>query len=424
MIELLELPRTAVRKAVEYWRRLWVRVLLMGALAVLAMALTQPVEWLLPEKMQTRLAGSAADRLLNIIAGAMLSVTIFSLTVMVTVFNNVSSQWTPRIHRLAMQDEVTLHTLATFIGAWVYALMGIVLRELGVFPDDAATVLFAFTVLVLVTMAFSLIRWVLHLQTFGSLLASTREVEEITCAGLTERFDHPCLGAHAFTGSAPSGAGEIAAGETGYVQTIYQEALNAFCEDADLDVWLLVSPGDWVAKGAPLVAAEGDDLEALRARMDEFVVLGDVRLHAQDPRFGLVVLSEIAAKALSPGINDPGTAVDVITRGVRILALYRDETHGEEAPDYPRLHVRPIDPSDLIDDLYGPVARYGASDLTVQIQVQKALEALERHPDDGLAEAAGAARKLCATRALEALSFAPDRDRLAAHAPQQSSGAA
>ena len=42
----------------------------------------------------------------------------------------------------------------------------------------------------------------------------------------------------------------------------------------------------------------------------------------QDPRFGACVLTEIASRALSPAINDPGTAIDVIGRAVRVLAVW------------------------------------------------------------------------------------------------------
>jgi hypothetical protein len=51
------------------------------------------------------------------------------------------------------------------------------------------------------------------------------------------------------------------------------------------------------------------------------IIVGDVRSFDQDPRFGAVVLTEIASRALSPGMNDPGTAIDVIGRAVRLLAI-------------------------------------------------------------------------------------------------------
>ena len=123
---------TAFRKARHYARKLWVRVVLIGLLAVLAVALSQWVELYVPDTLSRSLDGAAADRLLQLIASAMLAVTIFSITVMVSVYQSSSTQWTPRVHRLIMQDKTTQNTLAVFIGAYVYALLGIILRELGV----------------------------------------------------------------------------------------------------------------------------------------------------------------------------------------------------------------------------------------------------------------------------------------------------
>tara|TARA_R100001143_G_scaffold17938_1_gene19685 strand:+ start:2260 stop:2826 length:567 start_codon:yes stop_codon:yes gene_type:complete len=129
------LPSTLLRKGREYSRKLWVRVLIMGLLAVLSLLLSMLIERWIPQSLATYLTGSAADRLLSIIANAMLAVTTFSLSVMVTVYRSTSTQWTPRIHRLIVQDRTTQNTLAVFIGAYVYALIAIILRELGVFDD-------------------------------------------------------------------------------------------------------------------------------------------------------------------------------------------------------------------------------------------------------------------------------------------------
>jgi uncharacterized membrane protein len=150
----------------------------------------------------------------------MLVVTTFSLTVMVTVYRNSSTQFTPRVHRLIMQDPTTQNTLANFIVAYVFALMGTILRELRIFADDRALVLFVVTVLVLIYVVWSLIRWVLHLQTFGSLMHTTRQIEQITCVQLEERLKTPCPGGNPWPcdDSPPDGARPIITQDTGYVQ--------------------------------------------------------------------------------------------------------------------------------------------------------------------------------------------------------------
>ena len=198
------LPKTLVRKAREYTRKLWVRVVLMGFMAVLALGLTQILETFVPDELARTLGGQAADRLLDIIANAMLAVTIFSLTVMVSVYQASSSQFTPRVHRLIIQDRTTQNTLAVFTGAYVYALIGIILRETGVYVDDRAFVLFGMTVVVLAVIVIYLIRWVLHLQTFGSLIDNTRQIEDVTRRNFIERLQTPCLGAVPLTSAPPA----------------------------------------------------------------------------------------------------------------------------------------------------------------------------------------------------------------------------
>lgn len=414
------LPSTLLRMARDYARKLWVRVVGMGLLAFLAVGLTQLIEPLVPESLASSLPGEAADRLLQIIANAMLAATIFTMTVMVTVYRSSSSQWTPRVHRLIMQDRTTQKTLAAFIGAYVYALVAIVLRELGVFVDERALVLFVMTVLVLTLVVFSLVRWVLHLQTFGSLLDTTRQLEDITRRQFEERLDTPCLGANPLTGPVPDDAWPVLASESGYIQRLYPEGLNAAADRQGVEIYLDVPVGSFVFVNQPLLWVRGK-LAQDDARRDSFenllrdhVTQGDQRSYDQDPRFGLKVMGEIASKALSPGINDPGTAIDAISRIGRILSSYSDEAACGKDPTFPRLWVPPLSPAKLLDDGLGPLGRDGAHLLEVQLRLQKMLAGLMRHPDAGLSGAARDAAELALRRALANMDFAPDRERLLA----------
>lgn len=410
------LPKTILRKAKHYTRMLWVRVFLMGFLAFGAIGLSQLVEHIIPEKLAMSVNGSSADRLLNIIASAMLSVTIFSITVMVSVYQSSSSQWTPRIHRLIMQDRNTQNTLAVFIGAYVYSLLGIILRETGVYDDDHAFVLFWMTVAVMIVIVVYLVRWVLHLQGFGQLIDITRQIEKTTRDQFTERLSQPCLGARPFTGGLPENTRALNAWESGYIQHIYPEALNATAKTHDVDLYLTQNIGSFVFLNAPILQVQqnGEELDwdSLCEGVREGLVIGDLRTYDQDPRFGLIVMGEVGSKALSPGVNDPGTAIDVITRIGRILSNYKDETETTPEEVLEHLHVYPLDPEELLRDGFGALSRDGSGTLEVQQRLQQTLSGLMQHPDKGLREAAKKFAKIELQRGTEALVFAPDRDVL------------
>lgn len=413
------LPMTLIRKARQYARQLWVRVVIMGLMSFVAIGLTQILETLVPKRISVMLGGGAADRLLDIIANAMLAVTIFSITVMVSVYQSSSSQFTPRVHRLIVQDRTTQNTMAVFIGAYVYALLAILMRELGVYTDDKAFALFVMTVAVLALIVVSLIRWVLHLQTFGRLTDTTRQIEEVTRAQFKDRLKNPCLGARALTSDVPEEAEVVRAPESGYIQHIFPEALNDAAAHYGVDVYLVQNIGAFVFLNQPLLRwvkkgqgkADPSD-EGFEEALLEAVQLGDLRTYDQDPRFGLIVMGEVASKALSPGINDPGTAIDVITRVGRILSNYTDEAAQKRDKKLENLNVPPLDPDDLIEDGFAALARDGAAVVEVQQRLQDVLAGLMRHPDEGLAKAAERAAAQHLRRALGAIPFEPDRDRL------------
>ncbi|WP_299416801.1 DUF2254 domain-containing protein [uncultured Sulfitobacter sp.] len=423
MENMTALIATALRKTRLYARKLWVRVVLLGLLAFVATAISQWVEIYIPTELAQSLDGGAADRLLQLIASAMLAVTIFSITVMVSVYQSSSTQWTPRVHRLIMQDRTTQNTMAVFIGAYVYALLGIILRELGIYGDDRAFVLFWMTVFVLVVIVVYLIRWVLHLQGFGQLMDTTRQVENVTRAQFKDRLARPCLGARPLTEDIPEGTRAVLAWESGYVKRIFPEALNAVAQQHDVRIYVPTSIGHFVYVNAPLLEVESisddPDWDTLCADIRETVHLGDLRGYEQDPRFGLIVMSEIGSKALSPGVNDPGTAIDVITRIGRILSDYKDEAACTPETLLAHLYVAPLDPADLLRDGLGAVSRNGAGTLEVQQRLQQTYRALMRHPDEGLSRAAADMARTELARALEVLTFAPDREALIASADEE-----
>ena len=157
---------------------------------------------------------------------------------------------------------------------------------------------------------------------------------------------------------------------------------KAMAEKRDCHVEVVAAPGAFVRRGQVLarVSLPACDKEAQNAFCSAFAI-GDSRSYDQDPRFGLIVLGEIAAKALSPGINDPGTAIQVVSTGVRLMDIWALERgQDDKRTRRNRLMTPGISEDDLLDDIFGPVARYGAGDVAVAIRLQKGLRALASIP--------------------------------------------
>jgi uncharacterized membrane protein len=163
----------------------------------------------------------------------------------------------------------------------------------------------------------------------------------------------------------------------------------------------------------PLLRVSGAPLdEETAARLRSAYSVEAARSFDQDPRFGVIVLAETASRALSPAVNDPGTAIEVLGRLVRVLSHWQPATTTHAM--YPRLHAPPILASELLEDAFQPIARDGAAMIEVQIRLQVALAALGAVAPACLGEATRVMAAEARERAHAALTLDDDKQRLAA----------
>ena len=368
----------------HFSRRLWVRAALISLLAVAAVLLAAFANPFIPPGLPARIGAGAVDHILGILASSMLAVTTFSLSVMVSAYGAATTNVTPRATPLLREDATSQNVLATFIGAFMFSLVGIVALSTGVFGERGRVVLLLATVAVIVLILVALLRWIEHLSVLGRVGHTTDCVERAATAAMKTRVAQPCLGARRLADprrEIPAGARPLHPDRIGYVQHIDVGALSRCAEAQGGEVFVLVLPGSFVDPTRPLARLAGIDGDEAEAAMRAAFTIDDARSFDQDPRFGLVVLAEIASRALSPAVNDPGTAIDVIGRAVRVLASWQEageEAAGEAQPACPRVWLPPLCEGELFDDVFMAIGRDGAGMLEVQLRLQKALAALFR----------------------------------------------
>lgn len=400
-------------------RQLWVRAALIGALGIVAALLAAIGEFVIPWTLPGEIGAEAVDDILNIIASSMLAVTTFSLSVMTSAFSAATNNVTPRATRLLMQDQVTQNVLATFIGSFLFALVGIVMLKTGIYGDRGRVILFVATVAVITLIVITLIRWIDHLSELGRVGATTNRVEDATKAAIDARLATPLLGGHRRAPHAPppEGVETVVSAATGYVQHIDLKGLNDCAEALDADIHLAAVPGGFVHPARPLlwVSAGGPLEDGAHDKLRTCFAIGSERSFDQDPRFGLAVMSEIASRAMSPAVNDSGTAIDVIGRLTRLLLRWAEGTNEPADTDdvpFSRLYVPPIETRDLFDDAFNLIARDGAGLIEVQIRLQKALAALAQAGDAEFRRCAREQSRLALERALEAMTSEQDKARI------------
>lgn len=389
----------------QFGRRLWVRALLFAILAVVTALAAAFLKDHIPLDLPDKIGADAVDNILNILASSMLAVTTFSLSIMVAAYSAATSSISPRATRLLMQDTTTQNVLATFIGSFLYSLVGITALSTGIYGDQGRVILFIVTLGVIALIVGTLLLWIEHLSHLGRVGETCERVEQVTLTALKGRIKYPWLGGAPLKSShdIPADATPLYSEKIGYIQHLDVEAISDWAEKSKVEVYINSLPGAFMHPGRVLAwVSVNEEMEEKKLRA-AFSIAPE-RSFDQDPRFGLSVLTEIASRALSPAVNDPGTAIEILTRGVRILSHWKESDSSHLDNDevnpikHPRVHISPITLDELFDDFFMPIARDGASMIEVQIRLQKALDALaqigesfdrnaQRHSQDALQRA-------------------------------------
>ena len=344
----------------------------------------------------------------------MLAVTTFSLTTMVSAYSAATTSVTPRATKLMIEDATSQNVLAAFLGSFLFSLVGIITLAMNRQGEKGRLVLFVFTLIVVLIIVVTLVRWIDYVVRLGRVNETTEKVEDATEMALQAWMTRPELGGSLLAAGWQEDDPHVHAvriSEVGYVRHIDAPALAAWAEAKDTTIRLAAVPGTLVDPMRPVAflarIPDDEDLETIRVAFS----LGRERSFDQDPRFGFSVLAEISSRALSPAVNDPGTAIDVISRATRLLTQW-DGAETKVKPAYPRLFVPSLTTEEMLDDVFTPIARDGAGLVEVQVRLQKAFAALARQHGGRCRQGAIMHSRLALQRAEQAMTFEPDLDRV------------
>lgn len=257
---------------------------------------------------------SSAQTILGAIAGSLVTVAALTSSLTVVTLQLLSTQFTPRALRGFLRGRLSQAVLGSLIGIFLYCLLvAVAVRD----PGDlnrpfvpslsvVVSILLALVGLVLLvvfihhlvtSIQVSNLAAVIARQTRCALVAAQQAQE------LTEAAPPPMLPSHLIWADRP-----------GYVRSVdLQLAARAVRRER---AWLrfTVRPGDFVTRSTPIleyraVAAPGPDLLAVLRHAAPVTTEREI---AHDPSFGVRQLTDIALRAIAPGVNDPSTAVTCI----------------------------------------------------------------------------------------------------------------
>lgn len=328
-----------------------------------------------------------ARGLLSSIASSMITVAgvVFSITIV--ALQLASSQYSPRVLRNFMRDRPSQIVLGSFIGSFWYAIL--VLRTIRVEQEGSSAFVPAFAVtgaIMLSLMALGMLVYYIH------HIATQIKPSHITAAIATETLeevarqqrvaeDHPRPAGRSRPSGDPSSF--IPATRSGYLQYVEADELVEIAAEYRMTIRLEAAPGNWVQQHAPLFGFwDAEPSDEIARRLHRQVAVGTERVLHQDPGFGIQQLVDIAVKALSPGINDPTTAINAIHRITEILvAAGRGGLASQEHTDAEgtvRLVVPRAGFGELLEVSFEEIVHFGVAVPTIARAIADALDVLSR----------------------------------------------
>lgn len=399
--------------------RLWVKPLAYCVLAVIGALLAHAADFTELASFVPEITTETLKTLLSIISNTMLAVATFAVASMISAYASASRSATPRAFALVVADDMSQMALSSFIGAFIFSIVATIALTTGYYEKAGHFILFLMILMTFAVVIVTFVRWVDSIARLGRLGTTIETVEAAATQALERRRLSPTLGGQAVLDEdRDTVRGKpLLTAKVGYIQHIEMEALQHIAHDDGLKITVASLPGSFISPGKPLAFLEGDDSEIdaeLHEELVEAFLIGDERTFDEDPRFGLIALSEIAARALSPGVNDPGTAIAIVGTMVRLFASWARPLGDDEKTEilFDRVYVPELSCDELFSDAFTAIARDGAEIVEVGVRLQKAFLALTQLESAELTQVAKSQSESAFLRAEKALSMASDLEKV------------
>ncbi|MBD2741968.1 DUF2254 domain-containing protein [Coleofasciculus sp. FACHB-1120] len=335
-----------------------------------------------------------ARTLLSSVAGSMITVagTAFSITIVALTL--ASSQFGPRLMRNFMQDTGNQVVLGTFIGTFIYCLL--VLRT--VRGDDYDVFVPQTSVTMGMVLAIAsigvLIYFIHHVSTSMQASHIIRDVGRELDNAIDRLFPQKIgqgksVPKQRSVAEIPAEfdkeAAPILAKESGYLQAIDDELLMKIATSKDLLLRLKYRPGKFIVEGSELVMIwPGERVnKKLIHHLNQAFIFGEQRTEQQDIEFPINQLVEIAARAISPGINDPFTAIQCINQITAALCRLAERDfpspYRYDNDNNLRAIANPVTFAELVDAAFNQIRQYSKPDIAVRIRLLEAIALIANH---------------------------------------------
>lgn len=386
---LRRLTHVSVHRLRESARsNLWLLPLLIVVGSTLASFATLSLDELHGERLRhigaLNFGPDGARATLSAIAGSVMTVAGVTFSITIVVLQLASTQYSPRVLRGFVRNRLIQLVLGAFIGTFTYSLL--VLRRVSAGFEGQASFVPAFSVTVAVVFATAsmvlLIAFIDHIVRSVQVPSLVRDIVEEARRSL-DRLYPGSLGRDAGEPDGSDGiladapCDTVAAPSDGYLELIEDTHFDEL--PRGLEIRLLLRPGEFAQRGVPVleIRPRGALDDDARQRLAASFSLLTERTVRQDVGFALRMIVDIAVRALSPGVNDPTTAIYCVNGLTQVLKDLAERPLPSTIRMLDSNGLRIVAPRPSLDELvrlaFWQVIHYGRGDVQVLTAVVAAL---------------------------------------------------
>jgi uncharacterized membrane protein len=394
--------------------------LLPAACMCAALLLIPAVRWVDERTHWTllRVGPEGARQILAALAASLLTFLVFGLSLLLLAVQMVSGQLTPRLIARVFEARLTKITVGLFVFAWVYALGALAWVGEG-YPQLTVALAVALSLGCVIVFLYR-VQTAVHRMRPGTILL---EIGGQTRAVVERLYPLPYLerGAAEPARSSADALGAwqnthtvVHVGAQGVIVAWDHAALGDLAANMDCSIEVVPAIGDLVAPGATLFRLYGAGANSTEDRaLRQCLLLGPERALERDAAFGIRIIVDVAIRALSPGINDPTTAVLAVDQLHHLLLLLGerqlDDAVVRDARGTVRVFYRAPAWSDYLQLATTEIVLYGGSSPQVTRRLAAMLEDLRSRLPAARAAALGAPQAFLECRVVEAFAAAEQR---------------
>lgn len=323
---------------------------------------------------------STARSIISTIAGAIISLTVFSFSMVMIVLNQAASQMSNRVLTSMIENRFQQIVLGFYIGTIVYALFLLsTIRDIdsGVYIPALSIYLLIILTVVDIFLFIYFLDYVTQTVKYDTVI---HRVKDQTMDTMTKKFIDtaeivPNWSALPYV--------EIKSQESNYFQGFNEKKLLKIACEKDLHISFLYKEATYLIKGIAFMQVYSDE-KIDDDCMNEILSASDFYKGQpidKNADYGFYQLAEVAIKALSPGINDPATAV-LSLHALSDLFSYRLHHHFpavvKDKNEEPRIFVVSSSFNNLFEKCVHPIWNYGEKDEYIQKELILMIEQLKK----------------------------------------------